>query len=91
MVARILDGMTRLTNDEFAAAVGTDFTTASKLRNGSRLPSMKVAADIWRVYELDGNELFTAYLEGPVVFAAYLRSKVFEPQGEDRESSVSDD
>lgn len=81
--------MTRLTNEEFAAAVGCDFTHASKIRNGSRLPSLPLLIKIRRVYALDGNEVMDAYEQGPVRFAAYLNSKVFEP-GEGDQSNQSD-
>lgn len=81
--------MPRLKNEDFAEAVGCDFTTASKIRNGSRLPSLPLLVKIREVYGLDGNEALDAYGHGPSVFAAYLNSKVFEP-GEDAESDSSD-
>lgn len=71
--------MTRITNDEFAARVGCDFTHASKIRNGSRLPSLPLLIKIREVYALDGNEVLDAYKAGPVTFAEYLNSKVFVP------------
>lgn len=74
---------TRLTNEEFAQAVGCDFTHASKIRNGSRLPSLPLLIKIRDVYELtspeDSAALLDAYKAGPESFAAYLNSKVFEP------------
>jgi transcriptional regulator with XRE-family HTH domain len=79
--SQILGSMTktRLTNEAFAEAVGCDFTHASKIRNGSRLPSLPLLIKIRQVYALDGNEVLDAYQDGPVTFAAYLNSKVFEP------------
>lgn len=71
--------MTRITNESFADAVGCDFTHASKIRNGSRLPSLPLLIRIREVYRLDGNEVLDAYKSGPESFAAYLNSKVFEP------------
>lgn len=71
--------MTRLTNEAFAEAVGCDFTHASKIRNGSRLPSLPLLIKIRRVYALDGNDVLDAYAAGPITFAEYLNSKVFEP------------
>lgn len=77
----------RLTNPEFAEAVGVDFTHASKIRNGSRLPSLPVLVKIREVYGLDGNEALDAYAQGPEVFAGYLNSKVFEPDGDTPDDS----
>jgi transcriptional regulator with XRE-family HTH domain len=82
MFPRILGGMDpkrRMTNEEFARRVGCDFTTASKLFKGSRMPSAVRLAAIWRAFSLDGNELLAAYSGGPEVFSAYLRSRVFQP------------
>jgi transcriptional regulator with XRE-family HTH domain len=70
---------TRLTNEAFAEAVGCDFTHASKIRNGSRLPSLQLLIKIREVYALDGNEVLDAYAAGSGPFAEYLNSKVFEP------------
>jgi transcriptional regulator with XRE-family HTH domain len=75
----ILGSMTRITNEAFADAVGCDFTHASKIRNGSRLPSLPLLIKIRRVYGLDGNEVLDAYAAGPSTFAEYLNSKVFVP------------
>jgi transcriptional regulator with XRE-family HTH domain len=79
---------TRLTNEAFAEAVGCDFTHASKIRNGSRLPSLPLLIKIREVYALDGNECLDAYAAGPITFARYLNSKVFEP-GEVAQSDSS--
>ena len=74
-----------MTNEEFARRVGCDYTTASKLYNGSRLPSAARLAAIYNAFHLDGNELLDAYSGGPEVFSAYLRSRVFQPTEIDSE------
>ncbi|MEV0151550.1 MULTISPECIES: helix-turn-helix transcriptional regulator [unclassified Nonomuraea] len=79
----------RLTNLEFAMAVDCDFTHASKIRNGQRLPSLPLLIKIRQVYGLDGNDVLDAYQDGPVTFAAYLNSKVFEPSGDESSDSHS--
>jgi transcriptional regulator with XRE-family HTH domain len=75
--------MTRLTNDQFAEMTGCDFTTASKLKTGTRMPSAVMLAAIYNAFHLDGNELLDAYSGGPTVFSAFLRSKVFQPPEDD--------
>jgi len=72
--------MTRVTNDEFGAAVGCDFTMASRLRNGARLPSRELLERIVKAYNLDANEALDASSQGGHAFAAYLRRTVFEPE-----------
>lgn len=81
--------MTRITNEEFAARVGCDFTHASKIRNGSRLPSLPLLVRIRDAYALDGNEALDAYAQGPEEFARYLNSKVSEPGDADQSDSGS--
>lgn len=69
---------TRVTNYEFGEKVGCDFTMASRLRNGQRLPSRDLLQRIVTAYELDPKDALTAASEGPEVFSAYLREKVFD-------------
>lgn len=69
---------TRVTNYEFGERVGCDFTMASRLRNGQRLPSRDLLQRIVSVFELDPREALNATSEGPEVFSAYLREKVFD-------------
>jgi hypothetical protein len=75
--------MAKMTNYEFAERVGCDFTTASKLYWGKRMPSAGVLVGIYNAFHLDGNELLDAYSGGPTVFSAFLRSKVFQPPEDD--------
>lgn len=67
---------TRVTNEEFGARVGCDFTMASRLRNGTRLPSRELLERIIAAYQLDANEAITATRTN--TFDDYLRAKIFE-------------
>ncbi len=80
--------MTRLTNEDFGAAVGCDFTMASRLRNGARLPSRELLGRIVKAYHLDANEALEACGQGGPAFAAYLNRKVFEPEPAPGETST---
>jgi transcriptional regulator with XRE-family HTH domain len=51
----------RVTNDDFARQLGIHFTMASKLRNGSRKPSIDTLLRIREAYDIDGNALLDAY------------------------------
>lgn len=68
----------RVTNEEFGALVGCDFTMASRLRNGQRLPSRELLERIVLAYGLDGNEALAATRAGADAFKDYLSAKIFE-------------
>jgi transcriptional regulator with XRE-family HTH domain len=70
---------THITNEEFGANVGCDFTMASRLRNGKRLPSRELLESIVSFYHLDANEALAATRGGKEAFAAYLDRTVFNP------------
>lgn len=70
---------THITNEEFGANVGCDFTMASRLRNGKRLPSRELLESIVRVYHLDANDALAATRDGKEAFANYLDRTVFNP------------
>lgn len=70
---------THITNEEFGANVGCDFTMASRLRNGKRLPSRELLESIVSFYHLDANEALAATREGMDAFADYLDRTVFNP------------
>lgn len=72
----------RVTNEEFGQKVGCDFTMASRLRNGQRLPSRERLEQIVSAYGLDANEALRASAAGPEAFSLYLKAKVFEPEPE---------
>lgn len=74
---------TRVTNEEFGSKVGCDFTMASRLRNGQRLPSRELLERIVTAYGLDANEALRASAGGHASFAAYLKVEIFEPETAD--------
>lgn len=74
-----MSSATRVTNEEFGDRVGCDFTMASRLRTGDRLPSRDLLRRIVAVYDLDGSEALRASESGET-FSAYLRKHVFEPE-----------
>ena len=74
--------MARMTNEEFGNRVGCHYSMASRLRSGDRMPGGPLLGRIQRAFDLDTDELLSAYVAGPVVFSAYLRNHVFEPSGE---------
>lgn len=67
----------RVTNEEFGARVGCDFTMASRLRNGQRLPSRERLERIVEAYGLDANEALAATRAGAEAFKDYLSAKIF--------------
>lgn len=71
--------MTRLTNPQYAERAGCDYTTASKIRNGQRLPGLWLFAKTMVEFDLDANEAVRAYLKGRQAFAAFLNRTVFDP------------
>lgn len=71
----------RVTNEEFGAKVGCDFTTASKLRNGTRLPSRELLERIIRAYDLDANDAIQATRSD--TFGDYLKTMIFKSDESD--------
>jgi transcriptional regulator with XRE-family HTH domain len=67
-----------VSNNEFAKAVGCHYTLSSRLRNGHRRPSVEMLNRIRKAYDLDADDLLSAYEAGPEDFAQYLRRHVFE-------------
>lgn len=74
-----MSSATRVTNEEFGERVRCDFTMASRLRTGDRLPSRDLLRRIVAAYDLDGDEALRES-ETPERFSAYLRKHVFEPE-----------
>lgn len=68
----------RVTNEQFGERVGCDYTMASRLRNGLRLPSRELLERIVAAYDLDGSEALEATAEGKEAFSRYLRDHVFD-------------
>lgn len=66
-----------LSNQQFADRVGCDFTTASRLRNGQRRPSVALMTRISEEFGLPLDELVDAHNQGPKAFGKLLTLKVF--------------
>lgn len=72
-----------VTNHQFANDVGCNYTMASRLKSGHRLPSATMLGKICKAYGLDEGEALRAHTQGAEVFSAWLRKKVFERDEED--------
>ncbi len=77
-----------VSNTRFAKLVGVDITTASRLRNGFRLPKPDLFARIVRVFELDAAEATRAYGAGADAFGEYLDTRVFGRTREQRQADL---
>jgi len=53
-----------VTNAEFARLTGCNYTMASKIRNGARMPSGALFSRIVRVFDLNGDAAVEAYAGG---------------------------
>lgn len=69
-----------VSNAAFGHAVGVHFTTASRYRNGERVPSTDVALKIVKAYGLDLEEMIEAMASGREIFGHYIRMRVFGPE-----------
>lgn len=67
-----------VTNEEFGAEIGVSFTMASKIRSGSRRPSIKVMSQISQKYHLPLIELVEAHAKGGTEVAKYLHEHLFD-------------
>lgn len=67
-----------VTNHAFAAAVGCNYTMASRLRSGARMPSAKMLTRICKAYKLDEGEALRMHAQGPDKFSAWLRTRIFD-------------
>jgi len=66
-----------VTNAEFARLTGCNYTMASKIRNGARMPSGALFSRIVRVFDLNGDAAVEAYAGGRSVFSDYIEREVF--------------
>jgi transcriptional regulator with XRE-family HTH domain len=66
-----------MTNTEFGRRIGVHFTTASRLRNGQRLPSVAVLRRISKEFGIAEDELIQAHVRGGASFARLLHRHVF--------------
>lgn len=75
--------MAKLTNYEVGDRLGINFTTASMLKSGRRLPSADLLVRIWDKFNLSGDDLLGAYKAGRPAFATYMQEMVFTVPDED--------
>lgn len=71
-----------MTNYSFAEAVGINYTMASRLRNGKRLPSGRLLLRIQEQFGLPYEELRDAYQGGSAEFGRYISAKIFDAPDE---------
>lgn len=71
------------TNSGFAAKVGVNYTTASRYRNGDRVPSTRTAVRIAQAYHLDLGDILQWIARGRPEFGYYMRTRVFGPEDTD--------
>lgn len=74
--------MTRLLNDEVGKALGCDYSTSSRIRNGDRLPSLILFARMHGVYGVDANDALDALLRSRDAFTQHLNEHVFDPKAD---------
>jgi transcriptional regulator with XRE-family HTH domain len=84
-----------LTNSEFAEAVGCDVTTASRYRNGHRLPGVELLESIEALLGMPHDELMRVWHAGRAwhrkypkrpqdnPFGKMLRDRVFDSDGDE--------
>ena len=72
--------MEPVSNAQFGRDVGVHFTTASRYRNGERVPSTTVALKIAEVYHLDPEDVLRAIVAGREAFGHFMRMNVFGPE-----------
>ncbi|MFI7042657.1 helix-turn-helix domain-containing protein [Microbispora rosea] len=75
--------MAKLTNYEVGERLGIDFTHASMLKTGRRLPSARLLVELWDKFNLSGDDLLGAYKAGRPAFATYMQEMVFTAPDED--------
>lgn len=71
-----------ITNRDFGKRVGCNYTMASKMRRGTRLPSGALLARIILAFDLDAQKAVVAYSGGSATFGAYLEQEVFNSDPE---------
>lgn len=79
----------RVTNHKFAELVGCNYTMASRLRSGNRMPSAAMLAKICTAFHLDEGEALRKHQQGSDVFSQWLRDSVFNPPATDQASHAA--
>lgn len=69
-----------LTNSALAERLGVHYTTISRIRTGSRLPSGPLLRDLIGAFDMDPQEALDKYAEGREAFSQYLAEKIHETQ-----------
>ncbi len=67
-----------MSNSEFAKLVGCHVTTASRYRNGHRLPQVQLLERIRQVVGVTHEEIHQVWSLGPEVFSRFLREHLFD-------------
>lgn len=75
----------RVTLPEFAAAVECHFTTASRIRSGTRMPGRELFKRIVSTYGLDPAESLRYFCGSRTEFGRYMRENVFNVDDSDME------
>ena len=70
------EGGKRMTNRQFAEAIGVTESYASLIRAGKRLPGGAALVSIATVFDLDANQLVRAYQRGPRAVAQFLEERL---------------
>jgi transcriptional regulator with XRE-family HTH domain len=70
------DSGRRMTNRQFAVAIGVTESYASLIRAGKRLPGAAALVSIATVFNLDANQLVRAYQRGPIAVAQFLEERL---------------
>lgn len=65
-----------ITNDQLGERLGVSHAMASRLRNGKRLPSIRVIDAVHREFGIPVDDLHGAYLEGSAAFGELLRDAI---------------
>lgn len=62
----------KVTNSSIAARLGVHWSTVSRWRNGSRVPSPATLQKMVQVFDLDAAEALEAYSRGREAFGSYF-------------------
>lgn len=72
-----------VTLGEFAKTIGCHFTTASRIKDGSRMPGRLMFDKIIKQYDLDPLEALTKFCGDKETFGRYMRENIFGLTDED--------
>lgn len=69
-----------VSNHKFAEQVGCNYTMASRLRNGKRMPSAEMLVKICQAFGLDMGAALRAFAGGNASMARWLREEIFDKE-----------